>query len=143
MEIMTHTSTFLLPNPPLDKAAAAAALTYVLVVLNRRLPRFTPLLWKHAQLRICADGGANRLYDELPQLFPDEDALEIRKRYKPNSIKGDMDSIRDEVLGFYKDLGTEVIDASDDQDTTDLHKCVAYIQDMPNLKNQEVELIRK
>ncbi|GER24738.1 thiamin pyrophosphokinase family protein [Striga asiatica] len=138
METMTHSSTFLLPYPPADNAAT---LTYVLVVLNRRLPRFTPLLWKHAQLRICADGGANRLYDEMPQLFPDEDAAEIRKRYKPNSIKGDMDSVREEVLGFYKDLGTEVVDASDDQDTTDLHKCVAYIQEMPNLKNQELGIL--
>lgn len=32
--------------------------------------------------------------------------------------------------------GTEVVDASHDQDTTDLHKCVAYIRDLPNLKNQ-------
>ncbi|GFP85607.1 thiamine pyrophosphokinase 1 [Phtheirospermum japonicum] len=135
MEIMTHSSTFLLPRLSADNDGA---LTYVLVVLNRRLPRFTPLLWKHAQLRICADGGANRLYDELPLLFPDEDAVEIRKRYKPNLIKGDMDSIREEVLRFYKDVGTEAVDASDDQDTTDLHKCVAYIQDLPNLKNQEL-----
>ncbi|KAL7151243.1 hypothetical protein ABFS83_04G018300 [Erythranthe nasuta] len=135
MELMTHSSTFLLPNPSADNGPAP---TYVLVVLNRNLPRFTPLLWKHAQLRICADGGANRLYDELPLLFPDEDAVAMRKRYKPNLIKGDLDSIREEVLGFYKDVGTEVIDASDDQDTTDLHKCIAYIQDLPNLKNQNV-----
>ncbi|KAL7112714.1 hypothetical protein ACP275_04G019500 [Erythranthe tilingii] len=135
MDLMTHSSTFLLPNPSVDNGPAP---TYVLVVLNRNLPRFTPLLWKHAQLRICADGGANRLYDELPLLFPDQDAVAIRKRYKPNLIKGDLDSIREEVLGFYKDVGTEVIDASDDQDTTDLHKCIAYIQDLPNLKNQNV-----
>ncbi|KAK6154194.1 hypothetical protein DH2020_013833 [Rehmannia glutinosa] len=141
MESMSHSSTFLLPNPSDEKGPA---LTYVLVVLNRCLPRFTPLLWKHAQLHICADGGANRLYDELPLLFPEEDAVAIRKRYKPNLIKGDLDSIREEVLRFYKDVpafqmqGTEVIDASDDQDTTDLHKCVAYIQDLPNLKNQDL-----
>ncbi|KAL6500339.1 cAMP-dependent protein kinase subunit [Orobanche hederae] len=136
MEVMTHSSTFLLPSPSADNGPAP---TYVLIVLNRHLPRFTPLLWKQAaQLRICADGGANRLYDELPLLFPNEDAVEIRKRYKPNSIKGDMDSIREEVLGFYKDVGTEVVAASDDQDTTDLHKCVAHIQDLPNLKNHEL-----
>ncbi|KAK6120213.1 hypothetical protein DH2020_046119 [Rehmannia glutinosa] len=44
MESMSHSSTFLLPNPSDDKGPA---LTYVLVVLNRCLPRFTPLLWKH------------------------------------------------------------------------------------------------
>ncbi|KAL0320505.1 UNVERIFIED_CONTAM: Thiamine pyrophosphokinase, partial [Sesamum radiatum] len=76
MEVMTHSSNFLLPNPSADNGPS---LTYALLVLNRRLPRFTPLLWKHAQLRMCADGGANRLYDELPLLFADEDALAVRK----------------------------------------------------------------
>ncbi|KAK4482191.1 hypothetical protein RD792_009333, partial [Penstemon davidsonii] len=128
MELMTHSSTFLLPSPPADDGPA---LKYALVILNRPLPRFTPLLWKH-------DGGANRLYDELPQLFPEEEALAIRKRYKPDLIKGDMDSIREEVLQFYKNAGTEVVDASQDQDTTDLHKCVAYVQDLPKLKNQNL-----
>ncbi|XP_057782346.1 thiamine pyrophosphokinase 1 isoform X2 [Salvia miltiorrhiza] len=135
MELMTHSSSFLLPNPQ-AAADGGAALTYVLVVLNRDLPRFTPLLWKNAQIRICADGGANRLYDELPLLFPDEATSAVRERYKPDLIKGDMDSVRLEVSQFYRKLGTDVVDASDDQDTTDLHKCVAYIQDLPNLKNQ-------
>ncbi|PIN11317.1 Thiamine pyrophosphokinase [Handroanthus impetiginosus] len=135
MELMSHSSTFLLPNLSSD---GGPVLTYVLVILNQHLPRFTPLIWKHAQLHMCADGGANRLYDELPLLFPDEDALAVRIRYKPDVIKGDMDSVRDDVLGFYKNLGTEVVNASDDQDTTDLHKCVAYIQDLPNLKNQNI-----
>ncbi|XP_076946538.1 thiamine pyrophosphokinase 1-like, partial [Bidens hawaiensis] len=43
-------------------------------------------------------------------------------RYKPDVIKGDMDSIRPDVLNFYKKLGTKIVDNSDDQDTTDLHK---------------------
>ncbi|XP_047967392.1 thiamine pyrophosphokinase 1-like isoform X2 [Salvia hispanica] len=132
MESLTHSSSFLLPNPPLH----TAELTYVLVVLNRDLPRFTPLLWKNAQIRICADGGANRLYDEMPLLFPDETALAVRQRYKPDVIKGDMDSVREEVSQFYRALGTRIVDASDDQDTTDLHKCIAYIRDLPNLKNE-------
>ncbi|KAJ0449848.1 putative thiamine diphosphokinase [Helianthus annuus] len=49
--------------------------------------------------------------------------------YKPDVIKGDMDSIRPDVLNFYRNLGTKIIDNSDDQDTTDLHKCIAYILD--------------
>ncbi|KAK4418145.1 Thiamine pyrophosphokinase [Sesamum alatum] len=135
MEVMTHSSKFLLPNPSADNGPS---LTYALLILNRRLPRFTPLLWKHAQLRMCADGGANRLYDELPLLFADEDALAVRRRYKPDVIIGDMDSIREEVLEFYKNAGTKVLNASHDQDTTDLHKCVSYVQDLPNLKNQNI-----
>ncbi|KAL0320506.1 UNVERIFIED_CONTAM: Thiamine pyrophosphokinase, partial [Sesamum radiatum] len=58
--------------------------------------------------------------------------------YKPDVIIGDMDSIREEILGFYKNAGTKVVDASHDQDTTDLHKCVSYIQDLPSLKNQNI-----
>ncbi|KAM7270974.1 hypothetical protein ACFE04_030188 [Oxalis oulophora] len=89
------------------------------------LPRFTPLLWNHAQIRLCADGGANRLYDDLPHLSPFEE--DVRTRYKPDMIIGDMDSIRPQVLNFYTSLGIKVLDDSTDQNTTDLHKCIAYI----------------
>ncbi|XP_056855001.1 thiamine pyrophosphokinase 1-like [Raphanus sativus] len=49
--------------------------------------------------------------------------------------KGDMDSIRPDVLHFYLSLGTKVIDESHDQDTTDLDKCILYIRD--STLNQE------
>jgi thiamine pyrophosphokinase len=39
-----------------------------------------------------------------------------------------MDSARPEVLDFYRQQGAEVIDLSEDQDSTDLHKCLAYIE---------------
>jgi thiamine pyrophosphokinase len=39
-----------------------------------------------------------------------------------------MDSARPEVLDFYRQHGAEVIDLSEDQDSTDLHKCLAYIE---------------
>ncbi|GAB2295448.1 cAMP-dependent protein kinase subunit [Dionaea muscipula] len=133
MEVMHHWTSFLLPSTSLDVGSLP---NYALVVLNQRLPRFTPLLWKHAQLRVFADGGANRVYDELPQLFPHEDAFDVRQRYKPDVIEGDMDSIRSEVLDFYKDNGCKVIDQSHDQDTTDLHKCVLYINDLARQSEQ-------
>ncbi|KAA3462491.1 thiamine pyrophosphokinase 1-like isoform X1 [Gossypium australe] len=107
MDSMHHSSCFLLPTIPLQ-----------------RRPSLTT-----AQLHLCADGGANRLYDEMPLFFPQEDASHVRRRYKPDVIKGDMDSIRREVLEFYASLGTEIVDKSHDQDTTDLHKCVTYIRD--------------
>lgn len=34
-----------------------------------------------AQLRLCADGGANRVFDELPLMFPHLDALDVRNRF--------------------------------------------------------------
>ncbi|PSR85995.1 Thiamine pyrophosphokinase [Actinidia chinensis var. chinensis] len=133
---MTHSSSFLLPSIPTDNGPSPS---YALIVLNQRLPRFTPLLWTKARLRICADGGANRVFDELPQLFPRENVQDVRNRYKPDVIKGDMDSVRQEVIDFYANLGTKIVDASDDQDTTDLHKCVAYICDStPNLEKSNL-----
>ncbi|XP_050943193.1 thiamine pyrophosphokinase 1 isoform X4 [Cucumis melo] len=58
--------------------------------------------------------------------------------YKPDVIRGDMDSIRTEVLEFYAKQGTKIFDESEDQDTTDLHKCVAYI--LQSIPNQESNL---
>ncbi|XP_022953401.1 thiamine pyrophosphokinase 1-like isoform X3 [Cucurbita moschata] len=50
-----------------------------------------------------------------------------------------MDSIRTEVLDFYAKQGTKIFDESEDEDTTDLHKCVAYIlQSMPNLEESNL-----
>ncbi|THU55307.1 hypothetical protein C4D60_Mb11t05200 [Musa balbisiana] len=103
MEVMRHASTFLRP-PPLTPAADGPPLTYALVVLNQRLPWFAPVLWSHATLRVFADGGANRVYDGMPRLFPEQDPLEVRLRYKPDLIRGDMDSIRPEVKEFYSNL---------------------------------------
>lgn len=122
---MVHSSSFLLPSFPAPPAGSADA--YALVVLNQRLPRFAPLLWNRAQVRLCADGGANRVFDGMPDLLPGQDPDEVRSRYKPDVIKGDMDSIRREVKEYYSNLGTEIVDESHDQDTTDLHKCIAFI----------------
>ncbi|CAL0302426.1 unnamed protein product [Lupinus luteus] len=138
MEVMYHSSTFLLPSERdtlnnTSPSPSPFSLSYALIILNQRLPSFAPLLWDHAQLRVCADGGANRLFDEMPRLFPHQDISHVRSRYKPNVIKGDMDSIRKEVLDFYVEQGTKIIDESHDQDSTDLHKCVRHICNvMPN-----------
>eukprot|EP00250_Pteridium_aquilinum_P009783 c18933_g1_i1 orf=241-1098(-) len=100
---------------------------YALVVLNYRMPLITLPLWSKASFRICADGGANQLYDCLPKMLSCDDPVEVRIKYKPDVIKGDLDSIRPEVKTFYEGLGTIVVDESHDQDTNDLHKCISYI----------------
>lgn len=38
------------------------------------------VLFRAAQVRMCADGGANRVYDEMPDLLPHEGAPGIRDR---------------------------------------------------------------
>ncbi|KAM3403698.1 hypothetical protein ACQJBY_007057 [Aegilops geniculata] len=123
---MSHSSAFLLPS---SATPAASADAYAVVVLNQRLPRFAPLLWDRAQVRVCADGGANRVFDGMPELLPCHARDDVRSRYKPDVIKGDMDSVRPEVKEYYSNLGTKIADQSHDQDTTDLHKCVAFITD--------------
>lgn len=42
-------------------------------------------------------------------------------------VAGDMDSARSEVLDFYRSHGAEVRSLAEDQDTTDLGKCLAYL----------------
>lgn len=54
-----------------------------------------------AQLKIVADGGANQLYDAVCQ----QQGTVSPKDYVPDIIKGDLDSIRPEVLTFYQQLG--------------------------------------
>ncbi|XP_062231229.1 thiamine pyrophosphokinase 3-like [Phragmites australis] len=122
---MRHSSSFLDPSSPAPPDDASSSLA--LIVLNQRLPRFAPLLWSRAAVRVCADGGANRVFDGMPELIPGQDPDEVRARYKPDVIKGDMDSVRPDVKEYYSNLGTKIVDESHDQDTTDLHKCIAFI----------------
>lgn len=126
MEVMVHSSSFLLPK--LHQPANMPAKNYALVVLNQHLPRFIPRLWAHAKLRICADGGANRIFDEMAQMINDQDYESTRNRYVPEIIEGDMDSIRPEVKKFYSRQGSIISDKSHNQETTDLHKCISHIR---------------
>uniref|UniRef100_A0A0D9V0S3 Thiamine pyrophosphokinase n=2 Tax=Leersia perrieri TaxID=77586 RepID=A0A0D9V0S3_9ORYZ len=125
MDVMVHSSTFLLPK--LHQPGHTPAKNYALVVLNQNLPRFMPRLWTHAKLRICADGGANRIFDEMFQLTNEQDYERVRNRYIPEIIEGDMDSIRPEVKRFYSSQGSQISDKSHNQETTDLHKCISRI----------------
>ena len=73
-----------------------------------------------ADYRVCADGGANRLFDHLPTTQ--------RGAYLPDCIMGDLDSLRPEVTDFYTAHGVELRNLSADQDTTDLQKCIGHVQ---------------
>eukprot|EP01026_Neomeris_dumetosa_P047088 TRINITY_DN4032_c0_g1_i1.p1 TRINITY_DN4032_c0_g1~~TRINITY_DN4032_c0_g1_i1.p1 ORF type:complete len:331 (-),score=26.49 TRINITY_DN4032_c0_g1_i1:502-1494(-) len=102
------------------------------IACNYTLPRATPPIWHNAMFRLCADGGANRIYEQLPHLVQYEEEEDnpglIRSRYRPDMIKGDLDSIHQNVRDFYEGLGVEVIDRSFDQSTTDLEKCIRCLQ---------------
>uniref|UniRef100_M4BBD0 Thiamine pyrophosphokinase n=1 Tax=Hyaloperonospora arabidopsidis (strain Emoy2) TaxID=559515 RepID=M4BBD0_HYAAE len=77
-------------------------------------------LWSHAQLTVCADGGANRLYNRSVAIG----AKDLVKA--PDYIKGDLDSLRDDVRAFFSAKGTTVV-KDPDQSTNDLDKCLQLI----------------
>lgn len=135
LPLMYHDSKFLQFNK-LEQQEESGPNTYVLILLNYEMPLLTLFLWNKACCRICADGGANRLYDCLPTILSCDDPFEVRKQYKPDVIKGDLDSIRPEVRDFYAGLGTTIVDESHDQDSTDLFKCISYVKDKtPSIEN--------
>lgn len=92
------------------------------IVLNYHLPKCTEYLWRQAEVRVCADGGALRLRQ-----------LQIKDCPAPHFVVGDLDSVTRDVLGAYEKEGTEVLDLSHDQDTTDLDKCYRVIQQKTNI----------
>lgn len=72
-----------------------------------------------AHFIICADGGANRLYDAFPDKL---------SNFLPAVVAGDLDSIRPDVQQHFQKAGSEIVDQSQDQDTTDLQKCLGEIE---------------
>jgi hypothetical protein len=46
----------------------------------------------------------------------------VHRRYIPDVVLGDLDSVEESVVKFYQSQGTVVINQSYDQDTNDLHK---------------------
>ncbi|OBA21675.1 Thiamin pyrophosphokinase [Metschnikowia bicuspidata var. bicuspidata NRRL YB-4993] len=77
--------------------------TSALVVLNTPLHRVdVRALWAHSPVHVCADGGANRLYEYFA------DAAE-RARFVPTYITGDCDSLRPDVRAYYESRGCTVI----------------------------------
>lgn len=91
----------------------------ILVILNNYLGYeknnlFFEYLWKSSDYKICADGGANRLFD-------------VSKDLIPNVICGDLDSLKSEVRGFYEAKNVDIV-KYEDQDSTDLEKCILYLK---------------
>ncbi|KAI1797362.1 thiamine pyrophosphokinase [Ganoderma leucocontextum] len=97
-----------------------------LIILNQ--PFSFPLLrrvWYSTSWHACADGGANRLHD----LLKDYDGKDLRHLFTPDLIKGDLDSIREDVQLYYSSRGVRIIQDGD-QDSTDLMKCIgALVED--------------
>ncbi|DBA82699.1 TPA: hypothetical protein ACH3X1_006935 [Trebouxia sp. C0004] len=100
----------------------------IALILNYKLPTQVHKLLHKAQFCICADGGANQLYNAAPSFAQHLSAMEARQLVRPAVIVGDLDSITDEVRQYYAQLGTEIKDLSYDQNTTDLQKCLNELE---------------
>lgn len=94
----------------------------ILVLLNGERPSKKLLLnkWETNDLKICADGAANYLY-ELGMT--------------PNLIIGDFDSISSETLKYFSKVKKIKID---DQNTTDGEKVISYCFSQKKAKNVNV-----
>jgi thiamine pyrophosphokinase len=106
-----------------------------LVILNSPIQKPpSPLfeaLWNKSQYRVCADGGANRLYrSTVNDAGAGLDHALSQKQYIPNLIIGDLDSLQTRVGDYYKiagGSGTCNIVCDPDQDRNDLDKSLGAI----------------
>jgi len=89
-------------TPFLDQPLDAAISRHALIILNQPFSvALFDRVWNSCDWRCCADGGANRLYD-LFITSDIEDGATVRGHFLPNLIKGDLDSIRDDVRSYYQ-----------------------------------------
>ncbi|RUP44167.1 thiamine pyrophosphokinase [Jimgerdemannia flammicorona] len=109
---------------------------YALIILNQPLNRrdLLSVLWRNASLRICADGGGNRLYDS----FTNDPSS--RDQFIPDVIRGDLDSLRPEIQEYYRERGT-LIEQLHAQDSTDFMKCVALVRERDEVHKVEHDII--
>lgn len=89
----------------------------VLIILNQEIVigDIFLKLWNNFGIKICADGGANRLYDFFVK---NED---LRSGLIPDYIVGDLDSLKDTVKDYYIRKGVKIISQST-QYSTDFSK---------------------
>ena len=115
-----------------------------LVILNTPIPMRSaifPYLWETTSFRVCADGGANRLYeyshstnnshDNNNDDKDDENNNNNNKDrhclYIPDLIIGDLDSIQSHVRTYYETIHGVPVICHDDQNYNDLDKSLQAI----------------
>ncbi len=89
-------------------------------------------LWKKSTYRVCADGGANRLYEATvvgTKTRPEGDGEEgvdestgsccCCEQFLPDLVTGDLDSLYPHVHEYYKSRGVDIVRV-EDQDFHDL-----------------------
>lgn len=89
--------------------------------------------WASFHVKVCADGGSNRLHDA----FRTE---EERGTMLPDHIIGDLDSARDEVLAYYRGKGVTVIEVPN-QDNMDLEKSLDLLCELQSGAREEGKIL--
>ena len=134
----THSTAFCYrPPAPGDPPTA-------LVLLNSATPAtpaslaFLRAVWRCASLVVAADGAAGRLFyallreagcGEAPRAGAEAEPapLALLRAFLPRAICGDFDSLDARAAAFYGAQGVALLPAPEDQDSTDLEKCLAYL----------------
>ena len=112
----------------LPPASASPTNEVALIILNSPMSDFEYFqrLYHHASLRICADGGANRLYDLVCSHYPKGPSTDALRSVAPDLIHGDLDSLAQNVRKVYEGIGVEV-SQDPDQYSTDFGKAIKII----------------
>ena len=118
-----------------DDGGAAMPCGRCALVLNNTLPRCFAEVWEGADLRVAADGGADRVIEAFARA--DDDGSEAwppprLARAPPDGVIGDLDSITPRARALFASpsgpfASTEVVDLHHDQDSTDMDKCFKWI----------------
>lgn len=96
-----------------------------LIILNSPIEDFEYFhrLYSHASYTLCADAGADRLYNLLTKRFPNLPQDEALLKALPNTIHGDLDSLKDSTRASFAQLGVQVTQ-DPDQYSTDFGKAI-------------------
>jgi thiamine pyrophosphokinase len=93
-------------------------------------------LFTKSKYRLCADGGANVLYDLCPSISIDrEESL-----FWPDVVIGDLDSIRTSVEEFFRANGVKIL-RMDNEDLTDLDKALDFLTSLIPSHDQLVAIV--
>ena len=108
-----------------------------LIILNSPIEEFEYFkrLYNHASYILCADGGANRLYDSVTSTYPDLAYDTALRKALPTTIHGDLDSLSDHTRACYAKLGVSITE-DPDQYSTDFGKGIKKVlAEKPNVRD--------
>lgn len=133
MSIHVHRLAALLSGQAGGRIPDAVASKVAVVLLNVEggTTYLLRKLWANCKIRMCADGAANRLFDD--HNFGNGQ-IEPSLRLVPDYIHGDLDSLRPDVRQHYEALGSTV-SLDSNQDNHDMDKCL-HLLDSIELEEQ-------